>query len=89
MIPTLFSSCLLSTAKELCQKLIGHSAEDVDRLLLGLDNVAELGILGQALEDTDVLAYKYHPTTPRPEKELKKFRKNMLNVHVSDSRKKC
>jgi hypothetical protein len=70
LVLTLCSSRLLSTAKELCQKLIGHSAEDVDWLLLGLDNVAELGILGQALEDTDVLACRY-PTTTRPEKELK------------------
>jgi len=37
----------------LCQQLVRHGAHDIDSLLLGLDNVAGLGILGKALESAD------------------------------------
>lgn len=45
-----------SLTRRLCQELVGHGAHDVDGLLLSLDDVAGLGILGQALERAHELA---------------------------------
>jgi len=61
MVPTANSQIPPKTrTARLCQKLVGNGAHDVDGLLLGLDDVAGLGILGQALEGADELACTAH-----------------------------